>query len=116
MTLPPTIHERLARCNEQVYIDGLIPGAVIELFIDSDRIEFVAATNAQTLNVTPLNAGSVLRARQNSGGGFTPFSANVIVEGCCQSNAIQSPASNGIGAVIQPEVGAIRRGRRFSWI
>lgn len=80
MTLPPTIHERLARCNEQVFIDGLIKGAAVELFIDGDRIEFVAATNAQTLNVPPLNAGSVLRARQNPGDGFTPFSANVVVE------------------------------------
>jgi len=37
-------------------------------------------------------------------------------KGCCQSNANQSPASSGVGALILPEVGAIRRGRRFSSI
>ena len=35
---------------------------------------------------------------------------------CCQSNANQSPASSRAGALIQPEVGAIQRGRRFSSI
>ncbi len=35
---------------------------------------------------------------------------------CCQSNANPSPASRGIGALIQLEVGAIRRVRRFSSI
>ena len=36
--------------------------------------------------------------------------------GWCQSNANQSPASNGARALIQREVRAIRRGRRFSSI
>jgi hypothetical protein len=36
--------------------------------------------------------------------------------GCCQSNANQSPASNGVGGFIQPKAGAIHRGRRFSSI
>lgn len=34
----------------------------------------------------------------------------------CQSNANQSPAAFGVGAVIQPEAGAIQRGRRFASI
>ena len=36
--------------------------------------------------------------------------------GCCQSNANPSPALHGVGALIQPEAGAIQRGRRFSSI
>lgn len=37
-------------------------------------------------------------------------------QGCCQSNANRSPASRGVGVLIQSKVGAIRRGRRFSSI
>jgi pimeloyl-ACP methyl ester carboxylesterase len=38
------------------------------------------------------------------------------VTGCCQSNANPSPAAFGVGGLIQPQAGAIRRGRCFSSI
>jgi hypothetical protein len=35
-TLAPTVHERLARCGERVYVDGLVVGAdvVCQLVLD----------------------------------------------------------------------------------
>ncbi|NQY41686.1 MAG: hypothetical protein HRT80_16515 [Henriciella sp.] len=55
---------------------------------------------------------------------FIPAALFLILEGraieldqwCCQSNANPSPAAFGVGVFIQPEAGAIPRGRCFSSI
>lgn len=80
ITLPPTVHERLARCGERVYVDRIKSGATVELHIDGAVFTAVVAGGSHTFNVPPLNAGAVVRARQDDGTGFTPFSPSVIVE------------------------------------
>jgi hypothetical protein len=78
--LPPTIHERLARCGTEVYLTGLITGAAVELRIDGTTQTFTATGHARNVTVPPLSAGARVTARQNDGSGFTPPSPPVIVE------------------------------------
>lgn len=79
-TLPPTVHERLARCNERIFVDGLVTGALAELRVDGAVFSAIAGSGQHTFTVPPLNAGAEVRARQDTGAGFTPFSASVFVE------------------------------------
>src|ERR1044072_5311253 len=80
--LPPTVHERLARCGTSIVIRGLVGGATVEVDVSGARYSFVAAGAGHNLGVPPLAADDVVRARQDdgSGNGFTPWSPSVIVE------------------------------------
>lgn len=78
--LPPTVHERLARCNERVFVDGIVPGALVELQVGTAVTSAVVASGGHTFTVPPLVPGEIVRARQDDGSGFTPFSDTVTVE------------------------------------
>jgi hypothetical protein len=78
--LPPTVHERLALCGERVFVDGLVPGATVELHVDSAILTTTTSGGGHTFVVPQLSAGAAVRARQDAGAGFTSFSPSVIVE------------------------------------
>lgn len=78
--LPPTVYERVAHCNERILVDGISSGALVELHIGTDIYSTVVAANSHAFAVPAVNAGDVIRSRQDDGSGFTPFSATVIVE------------------------------------
>jgi hypothetical protein len=80
ITLPPTVHERLARCGERVFVDGLVSGATVELHVDGAVFTDTVSGGGHTFTVPPLDAGAVVRARQDAGAEFTPFSPSVMVE------------------------------------
>ena len=46
--LPPTVHERLARCNERVFVDGIVPGALVELQVGTAVTSAVVASGGHT--------------------------------------------------------------------
>jgi dienelactone hydrolase len=79
-TLVPTVHERIARCGAHVYVDGLVPGADVVVSVDGVEHNVTAAGGALHLPVPPLNANTVVKAKQDAGGGFTPWSPEVRVE------------------------------------
>jgi dienelactone hydrolase len=79
-TLPPTVHERLARCAEQVFADGISTGATVELHIDNAVFPVNGTGQGHTFTVPPLTPGAVVRARQDAGAGFSAFSPAVTVE------------------------------------
>ena len=80
-TLPPTVHERLARCGTQVLVTGLAPGADVEVDIGGVTVAFTATQGGgRNLTVAPLVAGDEVRARQDEGTGFSPWSRPVVVE------------------------------------
>ena len=70
--LPPTVHERLARCSERVFVDGLVAGATVELHVDSAVFAATVNGGGHHFVVPPLTAGAVVQARQDGGTGFTP--------------------------------------------
>lgn len=78
--LTPTVHERIARCGTQVFVDGLVIGADVELEVNGNIIPFTATGSSSNVTVPSLEATHEVRARQNDGGGFTPWSPVVIVE------------------------------------
>lgn len=80
-TLPPTVHERIARCGEQVRLTGLVNSADVELQIGSDPpISFSASGGSRNVAVPPLDADVEVRARQDAGAGFSDWSPAVVVE------------------------------------
>jgi hypothetical protein len=78
--LPPTVYERLARCGERVYVGRLVQGATVELHVDNTVFTTTATSGNYTFSVPPLAAGVEVRARQDAGSGFTPFSPSIFVE------------------------------------
>ncbi len=82
--LTPTVHERIARCNTSVRVSGLIGGAIVELRIErgggTDIETHVATSGAHYFGVALLDGGDKISSRQDDGGGFTPWSPQVIVE------------------------------------
>jgi hypothetical protein len=86
--LPPTVHERLARCGEQVFVDGIVAGSTVELTIDAVTLTATVHSASHTFGVPPLTGGAVVRARQDTGAGFSVFSPPVVVE-----NAFVPPES-----------------------
>lgn len=78
--LPPTVHERLARCGTRVLLTGLIPGADVELNIDGNVLSFSPSGGRQVVTVPPLAASEAIMARQDEGAGFTAWSPVVTVE------------------------------------
>lgn len=79
-TLPPTVHERLARCGTRVFVDGLISGALVELDVGGTISTHTALAGVQSFIVPPLQAGLNVRARQDTGDGFSLWSPVVVVE------------------------------------
>lgn len=78
--LPPTVHERLVRCAERVFVDGLVNGATVELHIDDSVFTATATGQSRNFVVPGLTPGSLVRARQDNGTGFSTFSPAVEVE------------------------------------
>lgn len=78
--LTPTVHERLARCATTVRLSGLVAGATVEIDVAGALQQFIATGGVSYQAVPPLNADEIVRARQNTGDGFTPFSPGVVVE------------------------------------
>jgi dienelactone hydrolase len=79
-TLVPTVHERLAECNTSIYLDGLVPGADVIVAVNATEHNFTAPGGGFNLAVPPLNGGDKVKAKQDAGGGFTPWSPEVEVE------------------------------------
>ena len=79
-TLVPTVHERIARCNTSVFLDRLVPGADVRLSIDGAELSATATGGQMLFPVPALNGGELIRARQDAGSGFTPWSPEVEVE------------------------------------
>jgi hypothetical protein len=97
-TLPPTVLERIARCNDSVLLDRLVPGAEVVLSVDGTELSHTATGNAMQFPVPSLAGGELIRAKQDAGLGFTPWSAAVEVE-----NAFVPPI---VGPHLPEEVGA----------
>ncbi|NND63238.1 MAG: hypothetical protein HKN48_08595 [Flavobacteriaceae bacterium] len=79
-TLVPTVHERIAKCGTQVYIDGLTVGADVEVDVGGAITGFNATHTSKNFTVASLVDGQAVRARQDAGSGFTPWSPAVEVE------------------------------------
>ncbi|CAN5538773.1 hypothetical protein BH23CHL4_BH23CHL4_15290 [soil metagenome] len=79
-TLVPTLHERIARCNPSVYLDRLVPGADVVVSVDGMELNATAGGSSMQFPVPALNGGEIIRARQDAGAGFTPWSPDVEVE------------------------------------
>src|SRR5437867_2983978 len=79
-TLCPTVHERLARCGTAVFVDGLVTGADAVLSVNGVECSITAPGGGYDFVVPPLNAGDTVLAKQDAGGGFTPWSPQVVVE------------------------------------
>jgi hypothetical protein len=79
-TLAPTIHERLARCGERVFVDGLVTGAEVVLSIDGVEFTHIATGAAHRFVVPPLKQFAFVKAKQDEGAGFSPWSPQVVVE------------------------------------
>jgi hypothetical protein len=78
--LPPTVHERLARCGTHVYVSGLITDADVVLTINGFDHHHVATGASHTFVVPSLSDGASVRAKQDDGSGFSNDSPNIIVE------------------------------------
>jgi dienelactone hydrolase len=78
--LPPTVHERIARCGTEVALSGLVAGATAEVSVAGAVHTVVATGSRHSLTVAPLAAGDEVRARQDDGSGPTPWSPTVTVE------------------------------------
>lgn len=79
-TLVPTVHERIARCNTSIYVDGLVPGADVIVAVDAVEHNFTASGGSFHLTVPSLSGGEKVKAKQDAGAGFTPWSPEVEVE------------------------------------
>jgi dienelactone hydrolase len=78
--LTPTVLERLSRCATSIPISGMVAGATVEVKVAGTAHAFTATGGTQAITVPPLVAADVVRARQDDGGGFTPWSPKVVVE------------------------------------
>jgi hypothetical protein len=78
--LTPTVHERISRCGVSIPLSGLVGGAAVEVDVAGAVHAFTWAGGGQQVTVPALAAGDVVRARQDDGSGFTPWSPAVLVE------------------------------------
>ncbi len=107
---PLGIQDFTAQRSIEAFIVSILPRATR---IDAQRLD--ADLGQPVLQVTCDELGTIVRPDMIR----LPLLEQKRIErlqGCCQSNANQSPASLRIGALIQPKAGAILRGRRFSSI
>ena len=95
--LTPTVHERIARCGTSVSLTGLITGATVEVEADGTLHTFVAGGGGHGLTVPSLGVPGVVRARQDDGSGFTPWSPEVEIE-----DALSPPTA---GPLLPSQVG-----------
>jgi hypothetical protein len=79
-TLPPTVHERLARCGTEVLVTSLATGADVDLDVGGAHIAFTATGPHRRVPVPSLAATTEVRARQDLGSGFSAWSPSVFVE------------------------------------
>jgi hypothetical protein len=79
-TLAPTVHERLARCATSVDVDGIASGADVVLSVGGVEQSQIVAGDAFSFAVPPLAANAVVKAKQDTGAGFSPWSPEVVVE------------------------------------
>jgi hypothetical protein len=80
-----------------VYVDGLVAGADVVLSVGGIESSHTATTDAHNFTVPPLGAGAVVKARQDAGSGYSPWSPEVVVE-----DALVPPAA---APVLPAEVG-----------
>ncbi len=78
--LAPTVYERLARCGTKVRVGGIVPGAHVVLSVAGNEFHANPTAGGFTFDVPGLSPGDEVRARQDDGAGFTPWSASVFVE------------------------------------
>lgn len=97
-TLAPTVHQRLGRCGERVYVDGLVTGAEVVLSVDGVEFAHTATAHSHDFVVPALAPAAIVKARQDTGAGFSPWSPDVVVE-----DATVPPTS---APVLPDEVGA----------
>jgi hypothetical protein len=78
--LPPTVHERLARCGTRVLVTGLITGADVTVTVGGTSDSFVATGPARSVAVPSLPGGDSVQAEQDDGSGPSGLSPPVVVE------------------------------------
>ncbi len=79
-TLTPTVHERLARCGKRVHVSGLVANATIVLSVDGIEYQHQATGGEYTFIVPGLRPGAAVKAKQDEGNGFSPWSPAIYVE------------------------------------
>ena len=79
-TLAPTVHERLARCGTRVFVDGLVLGADVVLSVGGTEFSHTATGASHTFTVPSLVSGAAVKAKQDAGTGYSPWSPVVVVE------------------------------------
>lgn len=99
--LPPTVHERLARCGTQVALSGLVAGATVEVTVGAAVHTFTATGGGFGLTVPPLAAGDLVTARQDDGSGLTPPSPPIAVEGALVPPAAAPLLPSDVGSCSQ---------------
>lgn len=97
-TLAPTVHERLARCGTRIYVDGLVAGADVVLSVGGSEFSHTATSGSHHFTVPPLVANVAVKAKQDAGAGYSPWSPEVVVE-----DALVPPQA---APVLPEEVGA----------
>ena len=80
VALTPTVYERLARCGTKVRVGGIVPGAQVVLSVGGNEFTANPSGGSHIFDVPALAPGVEVRARQDDGSGFTPWSASVLVE------------------------------------
>jgi len=76
----PTVHERLARCSTSVYVDGIVSGANVVLSVGGVEQSQIVIGGAFSFAVPPLAPNAIVKAKQDAGAGFSPWSPDVMVE------------------------------------
>ncbi|EDX82460.1 IPT/TIG domain protein [Synechococcus sp. PCC 7335] len=76
---PPVIQQLLFACAEVVILTGLITGANVILEIDGDKIETKALDGILAIEVSALDEGAQVRARQEFDGDKSNWSKTAIV-------------------------------------
>jgi hypothetical protein len=97
-TLPPTVHERVAACNTRIFVNGIAPGADVQIEAGPNSVSETVTSSSRTFTVPELDAGDVIRARQDAGSGFSAWSPEVVVEEVelPPNSAPQLPAGVGV--------------------
>lgn len=100
-TLVPTVHERIARCNTSIYLDRIVHGADVVVSVDGTEFNATASGSSMRFPVPALAGGEIVRARQDAGSGFTPWSPDVAVEDVILPPIVSPHLPDEVGACSQ---------------
>ena len=79
--LAPTVAERLAKCCEQVFVFGVMPGAEVTLRVEGTDYTETVPGRGHTFDLPrPLEAGQRVSAQQRLGADESEWSPEVVVE------------------------------------